>query len=94
MKRQAFDDLQSAINAHSERRSIDDLVAQGKRHVRVVSKRRVLDLIERIVDDAIRRETLEMASKDRDRIVAETRDRFDRAMPSPAMVEVRPMLAG
>jgi len=80
MKRQAFDDLELAINAHSERRSIDDLAAQGKRHVRVVSKRRVLELIEHIVDQAIQREALEMASNDRDRIVAETRDQFDRAM--------------
>jgi len=80
MKRHAVESLQSAIEAHSERRSIDDLAAQGKRHVRVVSKKRVLALIGRIVDETIEREALEMAAKDRDRIVAQTREQVDRAL--------------
>ncbi|MGH7162011.1 MAG: hypothetical protein ACREID_00900 [Planctomycetota bacterium] len=84
MKRQALDDLRAAIEAHTERRSLDELAAQGKRHVRVVSGDRVMQLIHAIVDDAIAREAVQIAEKDRDRIVSETKQQFDRVVKMQA----------
>jgi len=73
-------DLSSVIKAHTETKTLDELAAQGKTRVRVVSGQKVMRIIQAIVDDAIANETGEQVRKDRDRIVSETRNQFDRVM--------------
>ena len=73
-------DLSSVIKAHTESKTLEELAAQGKRRVRVVSGSKVIKLIQAIVDDSIQRGTLENAQADRDRIVSETKGQFDRVL--------------
>jgi len=80
MKRQAVADLTNVIRANTERRSLEELAARGKRHFRVVSGDKVMKLIQAIVDDTIRRETGELVAQDRDRLVSETRQEFNRVL--------------
>lgn len=80
MQRDAVTDLRAAIEANTERRSLEELAAQGKKHVRVVSGDKVVKLIQAIVDDAIQREAAALSKKDRDRIVSETKQQFDRVV--------------
>ena len=80
MRRQALESLKSAIEANTERRSIEQLQASGKRHVRVVSSQKVLQIIKAIVSDIVDREVGEVSARDRERIVGETKDQFDRVM--------------
>ncbi len=80
MRPQAFDDLRTAIEQNTERRSLEDLKAEGKKHVRVVSGEKVMRIIRAIVDDIVDREVGELNSKDRDRIVHETKAQFDRVL--------------
>jgi hypothetical protein len=80
MKKQAVADLTNVIRANTERRSIEELAARGKRHFRVVSGDKVMKLIQAVVDDAIRREAGELAMQDRDRLVSETRQEFNRVL--------------
>ncbi len=77
MKRD-LNDIRSVIEANTERRSLEQLAAQGKKHVRVISGERVMELIRAVVDDVIAREVGALSQKDRDRIVAETKVQFDR----------------
>lgn len=87
MDKTAVSDLSSAIHANSRRLTLDELKAQGKRHVRVVSAQRVMRIIEAIVDDAIGRETSRKVRTDRDKIISETRQQFDRVMKLQAEQE-------
>ena len=80
MRPQAFDDLRAAIEQNTERRSLEDLKAEGKKHVRVVSGEKVMRIIRAIVDDIVDREVGELNSQDRDRIVHETKSQFDRVL--------------
>jgi len=80
MRRQALDNLRDAIEANTERRSIEQLKAQGKKHVRVVSGEKVLKIIKAIVSDIVDREVGELTDRDRERIVAETKQQFDRVL--------------
>jgi len=80
MKRQAVADLTNVIRANTERRSLEELAARGKRHFRVVSGDKVMKLIQAVVDDAIRREADQLVADDRDRLVSETRQEFNRVL--------------
>ena len=80
MTRDIARDLSSVIKANTESKTLEELAAQGKRRVRVVSGQKVMRLIQAIVDDTIQRATLENAQKDRDRIVSETKGQFDRVL--------------
>jgi chromosome segregation ATPase len=80
MRPQAFDDLRTAIEQNTERRSLEELKAEGKKHVRVVSGEKVMRIIRAIVDDIVDREVGELNSQDRDRIVHETKAQFDRVL--------------
>ena len=80
MKRQALEHLRSAIEANTERKSLDELRAQGKRHVRVVSGDKVMQIIKAVVADIIDREVGEMSSRDRTRIENATKKEFDRVL--------------
>ena len=80
MKRQALDSLRAAIEANTERKSLDDLRKQGKRHVRVVSGARVMQIIKAVVADIIDREVGELSQRDRERIEKNTKQEFDRVL--------------
>jgi chromosome segregation ATPase len=78
MRRQGLAEIRSAIEANTERLTLDELARQGKTHVRVISGERVMELLRAVVDDVVAREALTLASKDRERIIAETKTQFDR----------------
>ncbi|MCK6459331.1 MAG: hypothetical protein L6Q95_05495 [Planctomycetes bacterium] len=80
MRRQALDNLRAAIEANTERRTLDQLKAQGKRSVRVVSGEKVMQIITAIVNDVVDREVGDATERDRDRIVTETKSQFDRVL--------------
>jgi hypothetical protein len=80
MRRQALDNLRAAIEANTERRTLDQLKAQGKRSVRVVSGEKVMQIITAIVNDVVDREVGDATERDRDRIVDETKQQFDRVL--------------
>ena len=87
MRKKAVEQLSSVIRANTERRSLEELKAAGKKHVRVVSGEKVMQLIQAVVEDAIAREANEKVAKDRDQIVANTRREFDRVMKFQAEQE-------
>ncbi len=80
MRRQALDNLRAAIEANTERRTLEQLKAQGKRSVRVVSGEKVMQIITAIVNDVVDREVGDASDRDRDRIVQETKQQFDRVL--------------
>lgn len=73
----------SIIEQHAERIPVEQLVARGNRHVRVISGPKTLELIEAVVDETIRR----LAGADRDRIVQEAEDQFRRVARIQAEAE-------
>ncbi len=80
MRKEALNSVRAAIEANTERRSLEQLQAQGKRHVRVVSGGKILEIIKAIVGDIVDREVGELSKRDRDRIVHETKTQFDRVL--------------
>ncbi|MHC4136647.1 MAG: hypothetical protein ACYS0K_16940 [Planctomycetota bacterium] len=84
MRRKALDNLRAAIEANTQRRTIDELKAQGKKHVRIVSGDKVMQIIKAIVSDIVDREVGELTQRDRERIVAETKQEFDRVVKMQA----------
>ncbi|MEN8149777.1 MAG: hypothetical protein ABFS86_08125 [Planctomycetota bacterium] len=78
--RMVASDLSDVIRSYTETRTIEELTAQGKRRVRIVSGRMVQRIIQAIVDDTIARETAERIPKDREWIASETCIQFDRFM--------------
>ncbi len=80
MQKGALKGIGDVIKAHTTEKSLDELRAQGKKRVRVVSGQRVMEIIQAIVDDTIDREVGEIAKRDRDRIVGDTRERFSRVL--------------
>ncbi len=78
MKGEDRKNVASVIEANSQWVTLQQLVDQGKSHVRVISRKKTLQLIEAVVDDAIRRATVEVAQADRQRIVTEANDQFHR----------------
>src|SRR5436190_2939267 len=80
MSRDAVKGIGQAIKAHTTEKSIDDLRAEGKKRVRVVSSERVMEIIQAIVHDTINAEVGEITKRDRDRIVSDTQERFSRVL--------------
>lgn len=80
MSRQALNGISQVIKANTTEKSIDDLRAEGKKRVRVVSSERVMTIIQAIVDDTIASEVGEITKRDRDRIVGDTQERFSRVL--------------
>ena len=80
MQRNAIKSVGDVIKAHTTEKTLDELRAQGKQRVRVVSGKRVMEIIQAIVDDTIDSEVGEISTRDRNRIVKDTRDRFDRVL--------------
>ena len=52
MQRNAIKNVGDVIKAHTTEKTLDELAAQGKKRVRVVSGQRVMEIIQAIVDDA------------------------------------------
>jgi hypothetical protein len=80
MSRHAVRGIGQVIKANTTEKSIDELRAEGKHRVRVVSSERVMAIIQAIVDDTINSEVGEITSRDRERIVSDTQDRFSRVL--------------
>ncbi len=80
MQRNAIKSVGDVIKAHTTEKTLDELRAQGKQRVRVVSGKRVMEIIQAIVDDTIDSEVGEISTRDRNRIVKDTRERFDRVL--------------
>ncbi len=80
MPRTALKGLGDAIRANTETKTLDELRQEGRRTFRVVNGQKVMRIIEAIVDDVVAREAGEIAGQDRERIVDETRRKFDRVL--------------
>ncbi len=78
MQGQDLKNVASVIEENSQWVTLQQLVAQGKSHVRVISRRKTLQLVEAVVEDAIRRGSVEVPEAQRKRIVAEANDQFQR----------------
>jgi hypothetical protein len=80
MSRQALTGIGQAIKANTTEKSIDQLRAEGKKRVRVVSSERVMAIIQAIVDDTINSEVSDIAKRDREGIVRQTQERFSHVL--------------
>jgi hypothetical protein len=80
MSRDALLGIGRVIKANTSVKSIETLQAEGKKRVRVVSSERVMAIIQAIVDDTINAEVGEITSRDRERIVSDTQERFSRVL--------------
>jgi len=89
MFRNAVKGIGQAIKEHTTEKTIDDLKAEGKKRVRVVSSERVMEIIQAIVDDTISSEVGEITKRDRDRIVTDAQERFSRVLKMQQDLEQR-----
>jgi hypothetical protein len=80
MSRHALRGIGQVIKANTTEKSIETLQAEGKKRVRVVSSDRVMAIIQAIVDDTINAEVGAITSRDRERIVNDTQERFSRVL--------------
>ncbi len=80
MSRQALKGIGEVIKANTTEKSIEALQAEGKKRVRVVSSERVMAIIQAIVDDTINSEVGAITTRDRERIVSDTRERFSHVL--------------
>lgn len=80
MERESLDRLQKTIQDHTRRKTIDQLKAEGKRHVRVVSGKKVMQLIQAVVNDIVDDEVHQLNAKDRERIIEDSQRKFDRVL--------------
>jgi len=78
MKEEERQSVASVIEANSQRVTLEELATRGKRQFRVISKNTAMRLIEAAVEDAIRQGASDVAHTDRERIVAEAKDQFQR----------------
>lgn len=76
MKREDRRNVASVIEANTERITLKELAAKGKSHVRVISGRKVMQLIQAVVDEAIAQQVGEVTKEDRERIVQDATRRF------------------
>jgi len=65
--------VEAAIDAHAERRSLQQLAQSGKQHLRVLSREQVLQLVQAIVEQTVGENG---DDSDRERIVAEAQARL------------------
>jgi chromosome segregation ATPase len=66
------------IEKNTQRVALGELAAAGKSHVRVISAEKTLQLIEAIVDQTIARRAGQLAEVDRERVVKEANEQFQR----------------
>jgi len=87
VRREDRDKVADVIESNTRRVSVDELVLRGKSHVRIISGTKALELVEAIVDATIARRAGEMADLDRDRIVKEANEQFQRVARIQAEAE-------
>jgi len=75
------------IERNTQRVALGELAAAGKSHVRVISAEKTLELIEAIVDKTIALRAGELAEVDRDRVVKEANEQFQRVVRIQADAE-------
>ncbi len=75
------------IEKNTERVALGELAAAGKSHVRVISGEKTLAIIEAIVDQTIARRAGELADVDRERVVREANEQFQRVVRIQADAE-------
>jgi len=76
-----------AIERNTQRVALGELAAAGKSHVRVISAEKTLALIEAVVDRTIARRAGELADVDRERLVQEANEQFQRVVRIQADAE-------
>lgn len=80
MKNEDRKNLASVIQANTQRMTVKQLAARGKeRHVRVITNKQILQLIEAVVDTTISQRVGEMSAQTRQEIVEQSKQEFDRA---------------
>ena len=87
MRREDRKSVADVIESNTRRVSVDELVLRGKRHVRIISGSKALELVEAIVDATIARRAGELADIDRDRVVKEANEQFQRVSRIQAEAE-------
>jgi len=87
MKQEDRKSLASVIEAHTQRLSLNELAARGKQHVRVISGEKAMQIIEAVVDETIARRAGEVLQHDKERIVAEAQEAFQRVAKIQAEAE-------
>ena len=80
MSRSALSSIGKAIAASTEEKTLDELTARGRNKFRVVSGKKVTQIIQAIVDDVIEQEAGDIAKRDRDSLVKQTQRKFERVM--------------
>jgi DNA repair exonuclease SbcCD ATPase subunit len=75
------------IEKNTQRVALGELAAAGKSHVRVISAEKTLALIEAVVEKAIARRAGELADVDRERVVQEANEQFQRVVRIQADAE-------
>ena len=78
MKEEERKNVASVIEANSKRVTLQELAKRGNRQFRVISKNAAMELIEAAVEDAIRQGANKVVENDREQIVAEVQDQFQR----------------
>ncbi len=99
MKQEDRQRVADVIEQNTERVALGELAAKGKSHVRVISGEKTLAIIEAIVDRTIARRAGELADVDRERIVKEANEQFERVVRIQADAEAlvqqqKEMIAG
>ncbi len=78
MKPEDRDRVAEVIERNTQRVALGELAAAGKSHVRIISAEKTLALIEAVVEKAIARRAGELADVDRERLVQEANEQFQR----------------
>lgn len=76
--------VEAVIDAHAERRSLQQLAQSGKQHLRVLSREKVLQLVQAIVEEAVAGSA---DASDRERIVEEAQAKLSEFTQRQAELE-------
>lgn len=79
--------VSEVIEAHTERVPIQALFDRGSTHVRVISGQKALELIQAVVDETIARRASALAGVERDRVIRESNEQFQRVSRIQAEAE-------
>jgi chromosome segregation ATPase len=87
MKQEDRHRVAEVIEQNTQRVALGELAAAGKSHVRVISAEKTLAIIEAIVGQTIARRAGELAEVDRERVVKEANEQFQRVVRIQADAE-------
>jgi len=77
MRRKNLDSLCEAISAGSEIRTIDQLKAEGKKKIAIVTREKVRNIICTIVDEIVTQEVGHLTEQERSKLQRQTQERMD-----------------